>query len=196
MSAPWEDDVNALRPLAWEDDSDAVASEASDGEWEAPPPTAGQNLVAHLLNLYMRRRLFAEDVCIATHHASDQFAEAKPYAKPPGLSSGKYNDHMKAQLGYTRDNAALYDLPLPAKAKGSPDRTTVNTFGIPGHELIQHDWESNLDDLKVRLQEAVDSRSLPPSYFDHPVVRAHGGTAPVFPLAFFWMAFLTRSPIA
>ena len=99
MEASWEEDV---LPQVWEDDdNDDVddLDDESDNEWEPQPPTAGQSLVDHLLNLYMRRRLLVEDVCIAMHYASAQFAEVKPYAKPPGLTSGKYNEHLKVQLG-------------------------------------------------------------------------------------------------
>ena len=61
----------------------------------------------------------------------------------------------------------------------------MDTFVMPGHELIQEDWQSNFDDYAVRLQELVDDRALPPCYYDHPVVLAHGGAAPVFPCVFF-----------
>jgi hypothetical protein len=88
-------------------------------------------------------------------------------------------------LGYTRDNTLLYDLSMPGKLKGSAARVNMDTFVMPGHELIQEDWQSNFDDYAVRLQELVDDRALPPCYYDHPVVLAHGGAAPVFPCAFF-----------
>ena len=126
------------------------------------PPTSGQLLVSHLLDLFVRRRLFAEEVCVAMHHAADKFEEAKPYALRPGLASGKYSGHLKQMLGYTRDNTLLYDLSMPGKLKGSAAGVNMDTFVMPGHELIQEDWQSNFDDYAVRLQELVDDRALPP----------------------------------
>ena len=127
MYAPWEDDASAVPsgPLHWEDDDvDLPLLGESDDEWEPLPPTSGQLLVSHLLDLFVRRRLFAEEVCVAMHHAADKFEEAKPYALRPGLVSGKYSGHLKQMLGYTRDNTLLYDLSMPGKLKGSAVRVT------------------------------------------------------------------------
>jgi hypothetical protein len=186
----WEqDDVSGViasssrnRP-AWEqEDYDAsstgvphIADGSDIDDEDDDEPTPGAKFVSHMTNLYMCRHIFAEDLCVAMHHAKDQIVEAKPLAKPPVLSSGKYNQHLKSVLHYTADNPLLYDLSFPCKLKGTVDRSSNSTFAIPAHELIQEDWESNHDDQSVRLQEMIERRGLPPSYFDHPLVREHGG---------------------
>ena len=121
MYAPWESDASAVPydPRQWEDvDVDMPLLGESDDEWEPLPPTSGQLLVSHLLEVFVRRRLFAEDVCVATHHTVDKFEETKPYAMRPGLASGKYSGYLKHMLIHTRDNTLLYDLSLPGKLKG------------------------------------------------------------------------------
>ena len=108
--APWDhDDQDLFGDDSWNigDDDD----QSLDGSAESRMPDHGEQFVSHLLMLYISRKLSAQDCCIAMYHASKRgITEATPFAKRPGLSSGKYNDHLSQALGYRSDSTMLYEL--------------------------------------------------------------------------------------
>ena len=64
-----------------------------------------------LVYCYIQRKISAEDLCISMHNAATcGITEAIPYGRKPGLTGGKYSDHLKSVLGYRSDCASLYEL--------------------------------------------------------------------------------------
>jgi len=56
-------------------------------------------------------------------------------------------------------------------------------YGLPCHEQLSKDLDEDAP-LRSKLAELLRDRSLPPVYYDHPVVRRHRGR-PVLPLALY-----------
>jgi len=77
----------------------------------------------------------------------------------------------------------LYHFPIPSVGEDGAGREFHEFVGMPAHEAVHEDW-SKSSSMRVRLQEAVESRELPPAYFDHPLVRTVGALSFCFAAGF------------
>ena len=193
----------AARP-SWEDDagdseahSEAAVAEADSdveqGDWpglgEQPssddePEDPGVELVNHMMEFYLLRKLSSQDFCIAMYWASKSGIDAaKLYARPPGLQSGKYERHMKKVFGAHR-RSSLYRLRAPGFIKGESSRHIHAFDTIPLHEALLDSIGAD-DTYRMKLQEAIDDNALPDCYFENHVVKAHIANDVVAPFGIF-----------
>ena len=137
-----------------------------------------------MLMLYFRRKIVAVDFCIAMHWAAKAGLEAaREWGKPPGQQSGKYSDFLKRKLGHTR-TGVFYILPVPGFAKGE-GRAKIPLLVIPPHEALEEAARQDPTSRTI-LREAVDDRTLPPCYYDNPLVAANPpGAGPLAPYSLF-----------
>ena len=140
-----------------------------------PPPSHAEALVAYWLNLYIARKVSAEDCCVSMHHAFEfGMVEAGPYASKPGGQASHYSRVLKDALGYRSDSQVLYELPdNPCKLSGVMGRSTAGLIVIPAHEAFDEQASAEEADLRSRLRSAKENNGLPRCYYDHPVVSAH-----------------------
>ena len=104
---------------------------------EDDQPTAGQQLVEYLLDLYLIRSLSAQDFCISMWHAyAAGVQEAKPYRLKPGRSSGHYQRLLNTKLDVFQKADLLYDLEIPVYDEANRGVHQLKT--IPPTRPSQH----------------------------------------------------------
>ena len=177
-SEPWDEERRRRRTAARDGPEGAPEAPGDEGEpgedSEGEEADAGQQYINHMLQLYFLRKIVASDFCIAMHWASLAGLEAAaPWARRPGLQTGKYSMFLKRKLGHTV-TSVFYALPVPIYEKGS-GRTTTDMLVIPPHEALEESKEEDAAAATV-LQEAVEDRALPPAYYQHPLVQANPDT--------------------
>ena len=160
-AAPWDDAPADADPAAPWDLADSSGDEEELGGGK-PPPSHGDLLAAHLISLYISRKLSSMDACIAMHHASlAGVAQATSFAKPLGLATGRYSDHLKSALGYRSDNSVLYAIPdSPCKLPGVMGHGTDTLVVMPGHEPYEEYTTADAGILRNRLQSHKDKGQL------------------------------------
>jgi len=162
------------------------------GEWsgsDAPTetPPAASEFVSHMMSLLTAGTLNCQQVCVAMHWAwKAGVEEARPYAFPPGRSSGHYSRHLQAFMGSSEERSRLYTLDTPGHAKADMCRTTHQTSVIPPHEAIAETMEDA--DYLRRVREFLANNTMAPAYEDHVVVttaKREEPDAPVVPLCLY-----------
>ena len=119
---------------------------ASDDQPDEPDPAA--EYVHHMLMLYFRRKIVAQDLCLAMFWASKAgLAAATQWAYPPGRQTGKYAAFLTKKLGHGC-TGMFYNLPVPGFFKGE-GRASVPLLVAPPHEALEeaaqkgpHHWDS------------------------------------------------------
>ena len=149
----------------WEDDD-----ETSEGDIEDEEAEAGKVLVDILLSLVIAGAMSARVLCTIcwwAWKAGCRGEAVKKFAHCPDAQSGKFQKKIDRKMGVDLSKAS-YRIPIPTYAKGGLVRTTPPTpVELPSEVLAEElENEPGFDDL---LDEAVRSRKLPPSYFNHEV---------------------------
>ena len=86
-------------------------------------------------------------------------------------------------MGFEEKKKTLYNLELPGRERHNLKRT-VATFGItPPHEVAAKHLEENREVIVTKLMEAKEEDTLPPSYWENPIVR--NSPEPVAPFALY-----------
>lgn len=164
--------------------------------WECPPDAAAfdediqsseacvDNFLALLTKLYLDGSLSAQSMCVLCFWASKFHPneELERYAMPPKKGSGKYAPHLSKVLGLLDHQKDMYRLPIAVYRRHDLERSMYDMPAIPLHEAVAKELEGD-PSLVGKLQEAVREKTLPEAFFDHPVVKAHGGQA--MPLALY-----------
>ena len=172
----WEEAEEEAGPWGSEDvDTDPCSQEEA----------AAASFLEVLMDLYIASAISARVLCIICYWAwkagvaSQKVADL---AKAPGLSTGHYSRHVKGVCNFKEKAGELYSLRAPGRRKHDLARTTVELPVVPPHEALMREVEAN-PDMATRLQAAVASEALPPSYMEHPLVRT--GSCSVLPLALY-----------
>ena len=176
----WEDAPVIAHP--WELPSDNDDDSESDDDHLTNQLAAAREMMEILFDLYYTSSIYAEIFCIICFWAglAGVKCAAATYGKRPG--TGHYQRHLDDVLGFAEDTANSYKIDVAGHRKADMSRTDFKLMVRMPYENL--DDELNSDPaITVKLQEAIDSRDLPPSYFDHPVVL--GTPDPVLPCALY-----------
>jgi len=150
----------------WGEPSDDDSDDS--GDEDSPP----QKLVSHLLQLHLCNKISASDCCTSMFYAAQAGIEAaSKYAMNPGSSSGHCSRKLKAAMGLVK-SLDLYEFEVPGHSKHDLSRSPQKVWSLPAHEQIAKDLESDAA-LRTKLHELRRDRSLPPAYWDHPIVKKH-----------------------
>ena len=137
-----------------------------------------------MVHLLMSRALAANHFCQILYWVGKcGVPEAARWGFRPGAPSGHYARHLEPLLGHGRENPSLYQITVPGHHKHDLERTLHPVTVMPAHEQVADDLAGDAT-FRNRLAERRADRSLPPAYWEHPVVR-DAGDAPVAPLAFY-----------
>ena len=182
----WESDSDeSVPPLAEDiddDDDDDFPTfhdcESDDDEPDAVSPATA--LINYLLSMLLIRSISSRDFCIIMFFCN--LAGIKnEYGLGPNAASGHYQRKVKTSVGlYTK--ADMYTLHYPGRIRKQSGRSPGTMEVYCAHELLNDDVDQCLLD---KLQRAIDTRSLPDCYYEHPIVQAHGDSEPVLPVAIF-----------
>jgi hypothetical protein len=124
-------------------------------------------LADFLTDLLLQRRLNAREFCTIMYYAGKSgVPDVAKYGYRPDASSGHFQRHLKATLGYVADNGATYSFSLPGHTK-SLERSLITFTGLPAQEQVAADYDAN---AIQKIQTARRNRTLPPCYWSHPVV--------------------------
>jgi hypothetical protein len=133
--------------------------------------TPGDDFVEGMLDLLSERTLNARQFCEQMFHAGRAgINEAIPFGKAPGAPSGHYNRHVKDVFCAFRGEDII-DICVPGHGKHSLSRTLHKVAVLVPHEMV---GETMVEaSFRTRLIELLDSRQLPPAYYEHSVVRGN-----------------------
>ena len=168
--ANWVDSDSDFDGPQWDSESD-------DDNMDNLSPREGlQHFVSLMLSLYMEGTLSARVVCVLFHWVSTFFsdAEIRKYAKKPGLPSGHYAQHLDKESGLTESRSQHYTVKMPGHRRHDLSRTVHDIPVRVGHEELDEEVKAD-PSIAFRLAELVHDRSLPPSYYTHPVVQESPG---------------------
>ena len=97
-------------------------------------------------------------------------------------STGQYQRHFDAHVNFTTGRRRQAKLKVPGHAPHFNRRVLHEIAVRPPHEAL-HDELVGDENAEVVLREALHERSLPPSYWQHPIVQK--SAVPVWPVAFY-----------
>ena len=172
---PWErDSTGSSGSVSVEDDPNSSAYAAS-------------RFLEELLDLYHANAIVtAESVCVLSFWVARDFPESsiKRYGKKPG--SGHYQRHLDPLIGMNGDKEKTYQLEIVGNRRRDLARTKFYLPVRPIHECIKCELDED-SSLLVKLDEKVSSMTLPPIYYDNPVVIAAeaAGEPPPIPIALY-----------
>ena len=188
------DDVPDLWPDA------GFSSSDSDEEEETPTPAEPKTwtdltpqeqaerhneFVRFMSGLVMKSQIPSTTFCAAMYHAGRAgIHPANTFGLQPDSSSGHYSRKVKKKLGWGK-SADFYDLDVVGHAKHDLERTVHVVPTIPAHEQMSEDLKHDkkaADALRARLGK---EGGLPPSYYEHPVVRGAQPDELVWPIAIY-----------
>jgi hypothetical protein len=153
------------------DNLDGWGGECSDDDVEEEPATPGGELVSYMFGLLMAGTLNSQQFCIAMHYAHlGGITEARPYAFPPGKSSGHYSRHLIPFIGSVEERAWLYELDVPGHRKTEMSRTVHTIQVMPPHEILAEAMQAPA--YLEKVGEFLASTTMPPAYEEHVVVRS------------------------
>ena len=149
----------------------------TDSDDEDPDPLTDTDAAAEmfldtLLGLYVQSFISAQTFCVICFWAGlsgVQNRKVRAYGRPPGADSGNYQKRLDRRLGYSKLKKECYELNVVGQRKHDVGRTG---FRLPVKQLHEEaDRISKKDGtLATRLQEALDDKSLPPTYYNNPIV--------------------------
>ena len=126
---------------AFENAFDDSESDASDEEDIDP----GLMFAEMLKKIHLKGGLPATSVCLLAHWGklAGLQSPACDWAKPPGLQSGKYSDHLKRCLNLDPDASDLYELDMPGNSRHDGCRDDVQVLCMLPHEALAREVEAN-----------------------------------------------------
>ncbi len=87
--------------------------------------------------------------------------------KAPGHESGNYKTHLDTRFAFESDKKKDYNVKVVGCRKRDFGRTDFNMPMRVPYEALHEEFESD-PTLSVRLREAIQEYSLPPSSFCEP----------------------------
>ena len=164
---PWaqEDHVHP-----WRVDSD---DEKEPPDPETDPTAAMEMYLEALLSLYYKSKILAERITTLCYWNMKMGlgGDIAKLAKRPG--SGDYQEHLDEVLGFGMVRSHLYKFKVPGHRRYALTRAPVEIQALPVHEAFDNHIKEQGDSIRVALELAKLNKSLPPTYFKHPVVKAH-----------------------
>ena len=179
----WEGRVVVDDPEGGDSDSDDEQPQ----EEPPKPPTPGQSLVQHMMDLYLMRKISAQEFCVAMWYSKEGgIAEARPYAFRPGASTGHYQRYLKDALPTFQEKDLLYTVPLPSWNAKEMHRDVHSLQVLNPHEILPQEFEDN-PTMRSDLASKISEGRLPRIYHEHKIVReaAERGLPPPVPLSVF-----------
>ena len=95
--------------------------------------------------------------------------EVRAYGMKPGCSTGNYQKHLDARLGFADQKVQVYNLEVPCAPTGALERGTMKLPLRPPYEIVEQEAASD-PSLLLKLQEALDRGNMPTCCTPHPVV--------------------------
>lgn len=177
----------------WEDESASDGPDFDPGTWgehdgadwePRTPARYAEDFLAFLLSIYSAGQVSAKSLCILCYYASRAgmpFVER--FGLAPGKSSGHYSRRVHGALAKEEGGSdELYSIQVPGHRRHDLSRTTHTLKVMPGHESLAKEMERD-PSLSLRIREAIDEDTLPPSYMEHPVVQ--DSATPVLPVGLY-----------
>jgi hypothetical protein len=175
----WERDLHA-----WDQPDHAEVSDEEVAEFDfntISTRAAADELGNMIIDLKHRGVLTASQSCTLCFWASKAGVDGivADLAVHPIRPSGQYSKHWDSVMGRrlgTDDD--FYELATPVNSRREGVRSVVATHAWPPLEAVEEDI-STTPDMDAALEKAIAVGDLPPSYFDHVVVRAAPAGVPV-----------------
>ena len=151
---------------------------ASTPAWQARTAKerqGGADLLMHLLKMYSSCRITANQFSVACHFCKEANVPGgnfDQYARPEGLQSGKYQNHLDKHLPQPRH---LYFVQTPQQVNHSPLRTIQNIPVKLAYEAIQDELVADPDvwhKLQAEPHERTANVTDLPAFKLHPLVTA------------------------
>lgn len=159
---------DSARP-AWDRSSGSDSSEE-----EGRPPNAGKALFDHLVELRRSGRLSAKEVCTLAFLAENAGAKGvSALAVRPEAASGDFQRRFDRATGFRTATGLCVDLEMPGYSSQKGTRVIHRIKAIPPHEALAAEVSQD-PTAPAEFRESVRARSLPPSYFAHPLVVRNG----------------------
>ena len=146
---------------------------------------AGMEFVDLLLDLKVKGKLSAKDVCTLCWHAKHAGAQgpAQDLAFRPDAPTGHFQRHLDTCTGVGRDVAGAYTLTVPGHDKYSLSRVDMTIPCLPLHETLAQEVQQDTS-LAKACRSQLDGHEWSANYMDHPLVKASGDEA-VHPLGLY-----------
>ena len=147
---------------------------------------AGEEFYNMLIHLKGKGTLSAKQTCVLAFWASRAGAQgqAGSLALAPDKQSGKYSSKYDSVVHAGSDNDDFYSLELPTHNKFDSTRETMRVPVMPAQDALFEELHRQ-PQLRGELQRQRASRSLPPCFYDHPVVTSAPEGALVVPIALY-----------
>ena len=180
------------RECAWDSSSSANATGAYGWDEVIDPAIKqeefGDNLFSYLCQLKHEKILCASHATIIAYWASGAGAKSEILAllafRPDDPSTGHYSRHFDIAVGAKMDRESFYHLQSPMENRLDASRGLENIPVYNFFEELEAEIEENKD-LCAQFDKAMATRgSLPPIYWNHPVVVANPGRR-VWPCAIY-----------
>jgi hypothetical protein len=142
---------------------------------------AGNELAELLLKLHVDGVLSAKDTCCLSYWAAKAGAKGpvKTLGHNPDAPTGHFQRHLDRVAGLRGTSEDFVTINVPGHTRASADRTVQGVRVVPPHECLNREVVQDPAILgRVRPAE------WPPSFHDHPVVRA-APPGKIVPLAFY-----------
>lgn len=146
----------------------------SDGEaWEPSAEACGQEFFDMVVALKQKGALSAKQACCLAYFAAGAGCPGpiSKLAVRPDRPTGHFSRHFDRALACDSGQANLYHFEVPGHNRAEAARASIEVAAIPLQEHLEAVARAN-PELLSNLQQKVESRSLPPCYFSHPVVQA------------------------
>ena len=171
--------------LGEEDRGQGSSGEDTDEDYVFDPSSCTQDEAAQcfldlLLTLLWAGKVSAKTMCLLCWWAGRAGAiSVGDWGFRPNAPSGHYQRHLDSKMGKTVKHVAQekYKLPAPQYQNHDCSRTVHPTLATPPHEALAKEFVDKA--LLQDLRNSVVTKSWPPSYYAHPVVR--GSAEPVLP---------------
>ena len=141
---------------------------------ECGPEEAAEFFLEQMVSMMMSgEKTSAKSVCIACFWAAKAGAvHLKPWGLKPGSSSGNFQKHLDRRMGVSTRAVARekYKLVVPQYHKHDLSRTPHPLLVTPPAEALEKEYVDK--QLASELRGSLATRSWPPNYYEHPVVRS------------------------
>lgn len=148
-------------------------SSDSSGE-EDSAAVAARELVSFLLSLNFAGQLSARTLCTIcwwVRRTGCSSQEVARLALNPASQSGKFQRRIDAALGLSAEKESSYRISVPGYTKHGVTRQDLTTAVEVPYEQLLEEIAAN-PTFEDELHNAVETKQLPPSYFDHEVYQA------------------------
>ena len=99
--------------------------------------------------------------------------ETAKYGLHPNASSGHYGRKLDSLLGFKSNNTSLYHIDVPGHSKADLSRTLHSVPVSMPHESLTKAWAEDKT-LQVALASSVESKAMPPCYWELLVAKDAG----------------------